>query len=484
MIPEHLRFGGGATETMFHPLMALWMLIAVVLIAICPRNKVIVPFLLAFFTIPVAQVVVLGGFHFTAPRILILAGLVRWALFNGSSSGSKGRFPGGFSGIDWVVVLWSLSAVIILCLTFPEKQAFINALGVLLDTLGGYLVVRFLIPDGEAIRRAFKTLAAICVIQGVPMIVEQVIHINVFGPMAGLPLESVMREGRVRAGGSLGFLIAGPMAGVLIPMFVWLWKAGRSRIAACAGIAGATAMVITSNSSTSLLAFAGGLLGLAFWPLRAWMRQIRWGLAIGLVGLHLVMKAPVWALIARIDLTGSSSSYQRYGLVDMTIRNFRDWWLMGTTRYVSWGWDSWDLTNQFVAVAMTGGLLTLIFYVAIFKRGFGAVGAARKLVNGDRKQEWFLWCLGSTLFATLVTHFGINYMAVLIMSFFPLVASISVAAFEARQAAAALTAESPSPVPAPGAARGFLPLGKAKSGALLRGPSTRPREGSTSWIKA
>ena len=111
-------------------------------------------------------------------------------------------------------------------------------------------------------------------------------------------------------------------------------------------------------------------MGLAFWPLRKQMRLIRWGLVCALVGLHLVMKAPVWALIARIDLTGSSSGYQRYQLVDMCIRHFSDWWLLGTPNYVKWGWDSWDLCNQFVAVALTGGLLALIFYIAIFSRSF------------------------------------------------------------------------------------------------------------------
>jgi hypothetical protein len=106
---------------------------------------------------------------------------------------------------------------------------------------------------------------------------------------------------------------------------------------------------------------------------------------------------------------------------------------VGSKDYVNWGWDSWDLCNQFVAVALTGGLLALICYVAIFSRGFAALGTARKLVNGDRGQEWLLWCLGSTLFATVVAHFGINYMAQLIMGFFPLLACISVATLNGKQ---------------------------------------------------
>jgi hypothetical protein len=119
----------------------------------------------------------------------------------------------------------------------------------------------------------------------------------------------------------------------------------------------------------------------------------------------------------------------------MTIRHFTDWWLIGTKAYVDWGYSTWDLCNQFVAVALQGGLLTLIFYIAIFQRGFSLIGTARKLVMGDPDQEWLLWCLGSSLFATVVAHFGINYMAQLIMSFFTLVVCIVVATFEARQSA-------------------------------------------------
>jgi hypothetical protein len=483
MVPDHFRFGGGAAESTLLPLMAVCLLIGVMMLLTFPRERAITPFLLAFFIIPFGQAVVLGGFHFTAMRVLILAGLARRAIFQGSSS--RGKYPGGFNAIDRVVVLWSLSAAIMFCLTFMEKQAFINGLGMLLDSLGGYLVVRFLIPNREAMRRAIKTLAAICVIQGVPMIGEQITRINVFGLVTGVPLASAVRNGSVRASGTLGALTAGPFAGIMIPMFFWLWTEGKSRMAALAGIAGATAMVITSNSSTSWMALIGSLVGLAFWRLRTRMRQIRWGLVIMLVGLHLVMKAPVWALIARVDLTGSSSGYQRYMMVDMAIRNFSDWWLMGTPDYVNWGWDSWDLCNQFVAVALTGGLLNLIFYIAIFKRGFGAIGTARKLVNGDRGQEWFFWCLGSTLFATVVTYFGINSVAVLLMGFFVLVACISVATFEARQPAER-TAEVPAQVrfaSGPGAAGAYVPLGEAKEEAR-HGLTTRGRERFTSWLKA
>jgi hypothetical protein len=89
-----------------------------------------------------------------------------------------------------------------------------------------------------------------------------------------------------------------------------------------------------------------------------------------------------------------------------------------------------------VVNALTGGLLTLVLYILIFKRGFRAIGLARKRVEGDRRQEWLFWCLGSALFANVVAHFGVNYGPYLIMCFFVLLVGISVAASGAKRPAA------------------------------------------------
>src|SRR5258708_31106241 len=114
MEPDKIRFGGGATDTLLHPVIAVWMVIAIILILTLPRNKAIAPFLLAFFTIPLGQVVVLGGLHFPVLRILILAGLARMVIPLGIAS--VGKFPGGFSPIDRMVVVWTTSALVIVSL--------------------------------------------------------------------------------------------------------------------------------------------------------------------------------------------------------------------------------------------------------------------------------------------------------------------------------------------------------------------------------
>ena len=346
MEPQNIRFGGGAGETLLHPLVAVGMLIAVILILCLPRRYAIAPLLFAVFTIPLAQVVVLAGIHFTVLRILILAGLIRRA------TSKQTVFAGGFNTIDRFVTLWALSSLIIISLQWMEMQALIKGLGDFLDTLGGYYVVRFLIRDLEDVRLTIKALIAVTVVMGVCMINEQITHRNVFGLLGGLSITPQIRDGKLRSQGAFGVYIdAGMFGAILAPLLVWLWSFKKSRIAVLLGMAGATVMMITCNSSTPLLALAGGIIGLCFWPLRSRMRVFRWGLVLTLVVIHLSMKAPVWALINHVDLTGSSSGFHRYILVDNFIRHFSDWWLLGFKYYDSWGWDMWDLSNQYVSVA-------------------------------------------------------------------------------------------------------------------------------------
>jgi len=430
MEPKNHRFGGGATETFLHPLVVVWMLVAIALIFTLPRKKVVTPFLISFFLIPDAQVVVLGGAHLTMHQILILAVLIRMATFR--ETPLTVRFGGGFDTLDKLVVLWTLTSLIVFCIQFTEVQAWIRGVATLLEELGGYLAARFLVPDREAVNRTVRALAVICAIQGVCMLNEQFTHQNVFS-FAGANWPTV-RNGHVRSEGAMGNLWGGAFAGACVPLFLWLWTEREFKIVAFVGITGATAMVFATYASTSWMAFFAGVGALGFWPLRKQMRLIRWGIITILIGLHLVMNGPVWSLLEKIDLTGGSSSYHRYMLVDNCIRHFGDWWLFGYKYYGQWGFDMWDLCNQFVAVAVTGGLISLILFIMIYSRGFGKIGRARTRMSGNRKQEWLLWCLGSTLFVHVVASFGINYMVQLVMALFVVLACIQASTFSNQQA--------------------------------------------------
>jgi hypothetical protein len=122
------------------------------------------------------------------------------------------------------------------------------------------------------------------------------------------------------------------------------------------------------------------------------------------------MKAPVWFVIAHIDLTGGSSGYHRAELIDQFLRHFADWWAIGVKEAVAgtWMYDMWDQQNQFVNVGETGGLLALILFVALISVAFAKVGACRRAAR-EVQNEAYIWFVGCALFAHCVAFFGVNY---------------------------------------------------------------------------
>jgi hypothetical protein len=262
------------------------------------------------------------------------------------------------------------------------------------------------------------------VLLGVAMVAEQIRMVNVFGLLGGINAIPELRDGKIRSQGVFQHpLTAGTFAAIAVPLFFILWKDGKAKFLAVAGLAAATVMTITTQTSTCLLTYAAGLLAVSVWPLRQKMKVVRVSLVVALVGLHLVMKAPVWFIISRIDLTGSSSSYHRAELIDQFVNHFSSWWLIGTKDVANWGWTMWDAQNMYVASGETGGLAALVAFVLVISRCFGRVGRARKTVTSI-KQEWFLWLLGAALFANVVAFFGVNYFDQLRIAWFALISMI------------------------------------------------------------
>jgi hypothetical protein len=246
--------------------------------------------------------------------------------------------------------------------------------------------------------------------------------------IGGIDVVPSIRDGKIRSQGAFGHpILAGTFAATLIPLLLALWKSGRSKLIASVGLGSALAMVYTSASSTPMLAVFAGLLALCFWPIRRSMRVVRWSIVGFLVVAQIFMKAPVWFLIARMDMVGASSGYHRAELVDVFIRHFFDWWLVGTNSGGSWGWEMFDLSNQYVSIGESGGVLAFFFFIALISRSFGRLGRARKATQGRRSHEWLVWFLGAALFAHVVGFFGISYWDQTQVAWFVLLAMISAA---------------------------------------------------------
>lgn len=421
MHPYSVKFGGGQSVTVLNPLVLLVALLAITLTFALPRKYAMVPFLIAIFLTPEGQQLYIGGVHLFLNRIVILAAFIRAIT---SRDPNLQLCASGWNPIDTAFVAYVVICATATLFQYVSMPAVINQVGYLWDFLLAYFALRILIRNDYDTALVLKCFAVLMIILAAEMSYEQMKLINLFGQLGGVAAVPELRDGKIRSQGVFQHaLTAGAFAAPAIPLFLLLWKRRAARWIAVIAIAGATAMTIATQTSTSLLTAAAGILAVVIWPIRRKMRMVRMGLVLSLIGLALVMKAPIWFIIAHVDLTGSSSSYQRAELIDQFVRHFSSWWLMGTKDTASWGWDMWDAQNMFVSAGETGGLAALIFFILVISRSFGRLGTARKRA-ATKRQEWTLWLLGAALFANVVSFFGVNYFDQVRVAWFALLSMI------------------------------------------------------------
>jgi hypothetical protein len=430
--PQNLRFGGGVSDTILNPAVLFVILAAGALICFWPRRRAIVPFLLASILIPMDQVLLIGSLHFPMLRLLVLFGFIR--IMKDKVSSKARIFSGGVNKIDIAVILLTVFIALNSILLFQESGAVVNQLGNLFTVFGVYFLLRFLIRDEEDLVRVIQTFAWVVAIIAAIMTYEASTGHNPYALLGGARASTygslAIRDDKFRAQGPFAHsILAGTFGAILVPLFMALWWKGKNyRKIAVMGIVSATVMTVACNSSTPVLAYAAGVLALCMWPVRKSMRAIRWGIVLLLIALHIVMKGPVWSLIEKIDISGGSSSYHRYMLVDQCIRHFGDWWLLGVKDTSVWGWDMWDTANQYVGTCDNSGLLPFLLFIAILVYGFKYVGRARRSAGGDKQRALFLWALGSALFANVIAFVGISYFDQTMVAWYSLLAAISAGA--------------------------------------------------------
>jgi hypothetical protein len=428
-LARYARFGGAGT-TNLDPLILIWVLVAVLLILLLPRKYVVVPFFLTALPIPLGQALVLGGVHFSMFRIVVIFGLCRvlWGEIGRSSSSRRMHL----NAIDKTFLWYCILSVITFTLLFSESQAFVNRLGFALDSLGTYFFLRLLFEDDMVVDRAIQVLAVVCALVALSMVNEQATGRNLFSVFGGVPEFTNVREGALRSQGPFAHaILAGVFGATTVALFIRLWWLRHSRAFAVLGLISSAIIMLTSKSSTPLAAGLGAVGVLCMWPLRDRMRLLRWGIVCTLIGLHIVMKAPVWSLVGRFGAIGGSSGYHRYILIDNFIRRFSEWWLFGVRETSHWGYDMWDVSNQYVATGVSGGLVTFVLFLAVIVYCFKGLGRARKEaeVAGDRARALGFWALGAALFANLVAFFGITYFDQSQIAWYALLAMIAALTF-------------------------------------------------------
>jgi hypothetical protein len=390
------------------PIVLAATLLVALLTLFLPRRYALGPILAVTFLTPFGAQILAGGFHLFVFRIVVLAGLVRIIYTKLTAPATLFAVPLG--RLDQLFAIWAISRAVTFVLLNRQLSAVTNQVAFCLDAFGGYFLFRYFLQNDEDIVRIGKHLAFIASVLAAGMLLEYKTQVNAFNFLRNEPVTPLIRHGRVRAEAVFGNSItAGSFGATLLPLFFWLLKSGRARVLGAVGLLSSFTMVFSSVAGTPYSTFGATLIALCAWPIRRSMRYVRWGFVVAVLILAMVMKAPVWFIIARVDLVGGAHAWDRANLIDQFVRHFSEWWLLGTSTNAAWGFSLWDACNQFVYEGISGGLVSLCLFIAILSRAFSMVGTARKSVEPDRRQEWFFWSLGLVLFAHLMSFWGIDY---------------------------------------------------------------------------
>src|ERR1700756_1780890 len=143
-------FGGGG-ESSIHPAVLCILVVAALAILFVRRQYLIYPFVITATIIPAGQVVVVGGMHFMALRILIVVGLLR--LVTSHFLFHREPRQSGFTIVDKVFTAWVISNTVLFTILWSAWGALTNRLGFALTYLGTYTLLRFMIRDEEDVDR-------------------------------------------------------------------------------------------------------------------------------------------------------------------------------------------------------------------------------------------------------------------------------------------------------------------------------------------
>jgi hypothetical protein len=306
----------------------IFLIIAAGALLLLPRRWAPLPFLVGACYMTLGQQILIGPFHFTVIRVLVFAGLVR-VLARGE------RISGGLIGMDKVLLLWGAWALASSVFHRSPEEALIFRLGVVYGALGIYLLIRVFCQSIDDAIHVIKVTGYILVPVAFEMFLEHVTGRNLFAVLGGVPESVTVREDRLRAQGPFAHgILAGTVGATCLPLMVAIWR--KHPAPARLGLIACLVMVFTSNSSGPLMSLVFSVFALILWRWRHLTRQMRIAAVVGYILLDIVMKAPAYYLIARIDLTGNSTGWHRARLIESSMEHLSEWWFAGTDRTRHW----------------------------------------------------------------------------------------------------------------------------------------------------
>jgi len=368
------------------------------------RRHALLPLLLLSSAVPTGQRVAILTLDFNLIRLALLAYAAR-VLVRGEYRGFRTR------RCDQLVLAWLSTRMVAYVALHASTGAFIFQAGQLYDFLGLYFVARLYLRTQADVLRAWRWFAMLSLPVAALFLVEQSSGRNLFSALGGVPEFTNIREGRLRCQGPYEHpILAGAYWAMLVPGFLGMARSTSRAIkrAGRVGLGCALIVIIACSSSTPLIGVAAGLGLAACFTARRHAREALLAFGGLLVLVHFARERPVWQLIAEVGVVGGSTATYRYRLIDAFIRNWSEWFLIGTKGTAHWGRFLYDLTNQYVVEGVRGGILTLILFVWTLSSSLRRSWSMSLSRGVQRAQRLVTWHTAAALGGAAVMFLGIS----------------------------------------------------------------------------
>ncbi len=395
-------------QTLLHPLGLVFFAILAIATLLAPRRYALLPMLLMACFISPAQKLAIGGLDFNMLRLLVIVGWTRLLMRHELR-------PIRWTAIDLLVISVPVVSAVAYISLWQSSQAAIFQSGQLFDAVGMYFLFRHLLASLADVRALATSFVIVSVPFAAVVSVELFTGRNMFSVFGGVPEMTLVRGGRRRCQGAFPHAIMmGSFWAIALPLMASLWWWDKRKLAMVGVLAGLFC-VFASASSTPAMGVIFAAFAAGFFPFRHRLRAIRWGFAASLILLHFVMKGPVWSLLAKANLFSGSTGWHRFHLLDKGIRNVSEWALNGTQSTAHWGYGLSDVTNQYLAVGVEGGIVALALFIALLAFCYRAAGMAMKAWEPSRPALITAYCLGVILFTHTMMFFAVSYFGQMIM---------------------------------------------------------------------
>ncbi|MEJ2647394.1 MAG: hypothetical protein P8016_03160 [Sedimentisphaerales bacterium] len=412
--------------------LAIAVVLAVLVLTVRPRHAFVI-YIGALLWYPSFLAISIGTIDIMIGRVVVAVLFLRCLC----DDRIRSRFK--WSRLDkWVT--WSIVIYIGITLAVRPTWSIVeNRGGFFMDTWLSYMVARFIITDKAKLISIIKCVGIILLPLALLGCIESITGWQPFvplrrfrpwNPQVGMTTVG-SRWGFTRAVGPFSHpILFGGCFAMFLPLLWYLryqkkdWKNLAYIFAGAAVIGALSSMSAGPWIMTIVIVFS-----LIMERHKKWVKPAFISFVLLCIVIQLASSTAFYYVFAKYGSRLGGAGMHRAILIDVAIRHFDQWWLVGTKgRDPGWGpylgmtWT--DVTNEYILAGIRYGIAGVIVLCGVLTVAFKQIISSYKKAQKKETRSLY-WALGTILFAIAVVWISVSFFGQLISLFYAMLGIIS-----------------------------------------------------------